>query len=102
MASTIYANQSASENRWTWVTGPEKGQIFSIGSTTQSGMYSSWNGGEPNNLGGENVLQFYTNGKWNDLRNVESSYNLELTNNASVGFGGSSSHTLSGLSLIHI
>jgi len=50
LGRTEYASQSASERRWTWISGPEKGQIFSIGSTTQSGMFSSWNGSEPNTL----------------------------------------------------
>ncbi|MFM8933200.1 MAG: beta strand repeat-containing protein, partial [Gemmataceae bacterium] len=48
---TTYANQAASEGRWTWVTGPEAGSIFSIVSTVQSGMYANWNSGEPNNSG---------------------------------------------------
>ena len=65
---TTYADQNASEGKWTWVTGPEAGTIFSIWGSTTAGNYSHWNAGEPNNSGGENVLEFYTNGSWNDLR----------------------------------
>jgi hypothetical protein len=31
--------------------------------------YLNWNGGEPNNSGGEDYAQFVSNGKWNDLPN---------------------------------
>jgi hypothetical protein len=50
--STFFANQSAAEGKWHWVTGPEKGQNFSNGNTPSttlvSGMYHKWAGGEPN------------------------------------------------------
>ena len=72
--STIYANQSAAEGKWHWVTGPEKGQNFSNGNTPSttlvSGMYHKWAGGEPNGTS-EAFGQFYStnNGQWNDLAN---------------------------------
>ena len=72
--STVYANQSASEGKWHWVTGPEKGQNFSNGNTPSttlvSGMYHKWAGGEPNGTS-EAFGQFYSsnNGQWNDLAN---------------------------------
>ena len=75
VGSTKYANQSASEKKWTWVTGPEAGTQFSNHQTKISGQYSNWAGGEPNNSGGsEHVGQFYSNngGRWNDLRNTSS------------------------------
>lgn len=31
--------------------------------------YSAWNGGEPNNSGGEDYIQFVSGGLWNDLAN---------------------------------
>lgn len=69
-----YSSQSAAEGRWHWVTGPESGQQFSNGNgspVTSSGMYANWNSGEPNNMGSEHYLQFYSsgssNGRWNDL-----------------------------------
>ena len=30
--------------------------------------YTNWNGAEPNNAGGEDYTEMYTNGRWNDLR----------------------------------
>ena len=72
--STVYSSQSASEGKWHWVTGPEKGQNFSNGNTPSttlvSGMYYKWAGGEPNGTS-EAFGQFYSSnsGQWNDLAN---------------------------------
>lgn len=44
------------EGQWKWVTG-------------ESYSYTSWNGGEPNNAGNEDYVQFVGGGKWNDLPN---------------------------------
>ena len=72
--STVYANQAASEGKWHWVTGPEKGQNFSNNNTPSttlvSGMYHKWAPGEPNGTS-EAFGQFYSsnNGQWNDLAN---------------------------------
>ena len=72
----LYANQGASEGKWYWVTGPEKGTQFSNVSTTVPGQYSNWNSGEPNNSGNENYGEIYssgggTPGKWNDLNGTQ-------------------------------
>jgi len=41
--------------------------------------YSNWNGGEPNDSGGEDYIQFVSGGKWNDLNNNSSlNYVLEF------------------------
>jgi hypothetical protein len=41
--------------------------------------YSAWNGGEPNNAGGEDYIQFVGGGLWNDLPNsVSLNYVLEF------------------------
>lgn len=70
--TTAYASQAAVEQKWHWVTGPEKGNQFSTGSTALTGQYAKWAGGEPNNAGGEHYAQFYSanNGSWNDLPNT--------------------------------
>lgn len=70
--TTAFASQAAVEQKWHWVTGPEKGTQFSNGSTAVTGQYSKWAGGEPNNAGGEHYGQFYStnSGQWNDLPNT--------------------------------
>ncbi|MFZ4594188.1 MAG: Ig-like domain-containing protein, partial [Verrucomicrobiaceae bacterium] len=73
VGSTLYANQSASEGKWYWVTGPEAGIQFSQNNSplmsSVSGRYQRWNGGEPNNAGSEHYAEFYTTSFWNDLPN---------------------------------
>jgi len=51
----IAYNDAASEGNFVWVTGESNG-------------YENWNGGEPNNSGGEDYTVMYSNGRWNDLR----------------------------------
>jgi hypothetical protein len=36
----------------------------------KSNQFSFWNGGEPNNSGGEDYTQFVSSGRWNDLPNT--------------------------------
>lgn len=66
------ANDIATEGAWHWETGPEAGTQFWSGNGSGSavgGNYTNWNTGEPNNSdGGEDCAQFYTAGKWNDLK----------------------------------
>ncbi|RYY54650.1 MAG: hypothetical protein EOO05_20110, partial [Chitinophagaceae bacterium] len=82
LGTSTFANQAASENRWYWVTGPEKGTQFSTGATIISGQYAAWNSGEPNNSSGENFAEnvYPNNGSWNDAQGA----NL---NNTLVEFG---------------
>jgi len=70
--TTAFASQAAVEQKWHWVTGPEKGTQFSNGSTAVTGQYAKWAGGEPNNAGAEHYGQFYSGnaGQWNDLPNT--------------------------------
>jgi len=75
LGATTYASQAAVEGKWHWVTGPEKGTLFSNGNgspVTVTGKYANWAGGEPNNSGSEHYGQFYSsnNGMWNDLPNT--------------------------------
>ncbi len=82
--TSTFANQAASEGKWHWVTGPERGTLFSNGSTVVT--YASWNSGEPNNSNGnENFADnSASGGSWNDIINTNTiGYLLE--------FGGVSS-----------
>ncbi len=87
---TKYANQSAAEGRWHWITGPEKGVQIRTGNATGAenagapvtGIYQNWNLGgsyannEPNDVwsfgtpGQEDYGHLWGNsGKWNDFPN---------------------------------
>ena len=66
------------EGSWQWTDGPEAGQVFwtsacgtgLVGSCPATGLYNSFNGGEPNNYNGnEDGLQLLVGGTglWNDL-----------------------------------
>ncbi len=81
---TKYANQAASEGKYHWVTGPEKGINFSNGNGSPSipaGRYCRWQSGEPNNYNtgfydnnvgayGEHYMHIYADRKtWNDFPN---------------------------------
>ena len=61
----IGLTDEVSEGTWRWVTN----EPFS---------WSNWNGGEPNNAGNEDYIQFVGGGKWNDLPNVSLPYVLEF------------------------
>jgi hypothetical protein len=71
---TLYANQSAAEGNWYWITGPDAGTLISTGNTPNTVVapngFMNWAAGEPNNYGGgEYYIQLYSSnaGKWNDL-----------------------------------
>ncbi|MEC8044397.1 MAG: lectin-like protein, partial [Verrucomicrobiota bacterium] len=82
-------NDTAVEGEWRWTEGPEglegngNGRLFWQGKSSGSavgGAYENWGNNEPNNAGNEDYLQISqavqpdgSVGKWNDLRNTNSS-----------------------------
>ncbi len=85
----------SSDGKWYWVSGPEKGTMFSSGNgspVTQPGQFAYWNPGEPNGSnGGEDCGEFYSSnsGHWNDL-----SFNATLSSYI-VEYGGMSTDNVS-------
>jgi hypothetical protein len=82
---TSFADQTAAEGKWYWVTGPEKGTQMTTGNAPNSTSlppvygtaYNNWNTGEPNNSSNEHYIQIYSTGgvapgKWNDLNGTGS------------------------------
>lgn len=69
--ATTYANQTESEGKFYWVTGPERGTQISNNNGSSGrdivGVYQNWNGEEPNDLTAEHAVQMLSGGKWNDL-----------------------------------
>ena len=61
----IGLTDEVSEGTWKWVTG-------------EPFTWAYWNGGEPNNAGNEDYIQFVGGGRWNDLPNVSLPYVLEF------------------------
>ena len=61
----IGLTDEVNEGVWQWVTG-------------EPYSWSYWNGGEPNNAGNEDYIQFVGGGRWNDLPNVSLPYVLEF------------------------
>jgi hypothetical protein len=93
LGSSVYADQSASEGNWHWVTGPLADRIQfwngGVNGSAPAGKYANWNyPNQPDNhLGAEHYLQIYfqQQGKWNDL---PASFNLQ---GFIVEYGGLSS-----------
>ena len=66
----VGASDASVESTWAWSGGIDSGMQFwqgLSGGTALNNMYTSWNGGEPNEYGtGEDYLEFRTDGLWND------------------------------------
>jgi Ca2+-binding RTX toxin-like protein len=64
----IGGSDAGKEGEWKWANGDKFSQI----EKSVDGQYTNWNGGEPNDVGadGEDALQMYDGGKWNDLNSA--------------------------------
>ncbi|WP_158655317.1 T9SS type A sorting domain-containing protein [Flavivirga eckloniae] len=80
LGNTVYANQSAAEGNFYWVTGPEKGTQLTTGNgngTGVPGVYQNWRNNEPNNSGIEHFGHVYTgSGDWNDFADTQSIFGI--------------------------
>jgi prepilin-type N-terminal cleavage/methylation domain-containing protein len=74
---------AATEGEWYWVTGPEAGTRFSMGSTPVAGAYTRWATNEPNNDGDQDCLHLWrpSGHRWDDVQCVygsTSGYIIEI------------------------
>ena len=87
----VGANDIAEEGVWVW---DETGVNFWNGAadgTAVSGLYASWNTGEPNNVGetGEDVAELHLGtGLWNDLNAARERYCIVESGIAQIGYDG--------------
>ena len=90
--TTGFANQAASEGRFHWVTGPNKGTLISTGNspsvTVASGQFTSWAMNEPSNSSissqNEHYVSMRGSNGWNDRRADDIRY--EQTSSTGCGF----------------
>ncbi|MEX0641701.1 MAG: lamin tail domain-containing protein, partial [Pirellulales bacterium] len=70
----IGAHDQTTEGNWEWVDAPATAFCVGNGSCSpQNGAYTNWNGGEPNDVNGEDYAQLIAgSGLWNDLPNTSS------------------------------
>lgn len=66
------------EGEWVWAgSGPEGGQIFSIGSVAQGAFYTNWLAGQPDNGSNSDFLEMATGGQWTDVNGGSRAYVIE-------------------------
>jgi len=69
---------SVVENEWVWGgSGPESGQVFSIGSAAQPGFYTNWSGGQPDNGSNSDFVEMLASGLWTDVNGGNRAYVIE-------------------------
>jgi gliding motility-associated-like protein len=92
----IGASDEQEEGTWRWVTGPEQGDIFWIGTANgfaPNGAFEFWNNNEPNQSGNEDYAHITDpsigiSGSWNDLPNEGAASGPYQPQGYVVEFGG--------------
>lgn len=76
LTDTTYSEEGTPPRTWKWNTGAEAGTLLTScttwldtndGCTNEPGVYTNWNGSEPNNSSYESVAEMLDNGRWNDI-----------------------------------
>jgi hypothetical protein len=94
MGTWYYDDQSATEGYFSWLTGPAKGTLVSVGDSVlmvpEAGQYNNWQTGEPNNNGLYGNASYFSSadGKWYDETFYDDDYNY-LQKNMVIEYGGS-------------
>jgi hypothetical protein len=62
----IGASDQATEGAWVWAIGGSQFWSGKANGTSVGGLFSRWDGGQPNDLGGEDCAQMRSDGDWSD------------------------------------
>jgi hypothetical protein len=86
---------AAIEGEWIWNgSGPEGGQIFSIGAAAQPGFYTNWSGGQPDNGSNSDFLEMLGSGLWTDVNGGNRAYVIEWEGTDVLAALGNGPYTL--------
>lgn len=86
---------SVTEGNWIWGgSGPEGGQVFSVGSAAQGSFYTNWLAGQPDNGSNSDFLEMATSGLWTDVNGGNRAYVIEWEGAAVLSALGNGPFTL--------
>lgn len=91
----LAATDATIEGEWRWDgTGPEAGQLFSIGSVAQGAFYTNWTAGQPDNGGNSDFLEMAVSGQWTDVNGGTRAYVVEWEGAAVMAAFGNGPFTM--------
>ena len=73
----IALSDAGEEGKWIWTEGPEAGTQISQGNEDAIGLFTNWNGSEPNSGNTRNYALMNSNGRWYDFSN-DRNYNSTI------------------------